>query len=111
MSKLDELLGKAAEETVDRAAQEAIEEQIPNANVEKIWDDFRRNFRGTEIREQIHQAANKQDAREVLIAKLKNMSLQAERLIPILKEVMQKAEDTISGIENETEDESNGGQS
>lgn len=99
MTKLEELLGKAAEETVDKAAQEALEERIPNANIEAIWDKYRKNFRGTEIRGKIHEAQDKLNAGEVLITKLKNMSIQAEKLIPILKEVMTEAEIAIKEVE------------
>lgn len=107
MSKLDELLGRAAEETVAKAVAEALEERIPNANIEKVWDSFRKNFRGTEIRGAIHTAQNPVDAKQVLIAKLKTISIQAEKLIPILKEVMSESEKAIAEVEA-VGDEDNG---
>lgn len=108
MTKLDELLGRAAEETIDKVTTEAIEELLPNGNIEKIWDKFRALFRGTEIRGAIHEAQNKTDAKQVLIAKLKNISIQAEKLIPILKEVQQKADEAVNEIETMEDEEENG---
>lgn len=101
MSTINELLGQVAKTTVAAAADTAIELEI--GSVEKLWDVFRANFRGTDIRPAIREAANPLDMRAVLIAKLETIKERAASLIPQLEVVQEKATALITELESHNE--------